>query len=85
MTPRGLSRRIDQLGRIVVPVELRRALGIHEGDQLEISREGERIVLEKVEEACTFCGATEDLRHHRAKLVCRGCVAELANPWNEHG
>ena len=85
MTPTGLSRRIDQLGRIVVPVELRRALGILEGDLLEISREGERIMLEKVEEACTFCGSTENLRHHRAKLVCPGCVADLANPWREHG
>ena len=84
MRPRGLSRRIDQLGRIVVPIELRRALGILEGDQLEISRDGERIVLEKVERTCAFCGSADDLRHHRAKLVCRGCVAELAQPGNDH-
>jgi transcriptional pleiotropic regulator of transition state genes len=80
MTPMkstGLPRRIDHLGRIVIPVELRRLLGIAEGDYVGFSADGDRIILEKVEERCTFCGGTSDLRIFKGKLVCDPCVTDL--------
>jgi transcriptional pleiotropic regulator of transition state genes len=83
MSSAGLFRRIDRLGRIVLPVEMRRALEIADGDELAISREGDQIVLRKVQRACTFCGSAEDLRPHRAKLICRSCATELARQPDE--
>jgi transcriptional pleiotropic regulator of transition state genes len=74
----GMARKIDHLGRIVLPSELRRLFGIQEGDYLEISVDGDKILLNKIEERCTFCGSTSDLRPHRSKLVCASCVAEIS-------
>lgn len=74
----GMARKIDHLGRIVLPSELRRLFGIHEGDYLEISVDGDNIVLNKIEERCTFCSSASDLRPHRTKLVCASCVAEIS-------
>ena len=73
----GMTRRIDALGRIVVPAELRRILEIHVGDLLDIRVEGGHVVLAKVEQSCVFCGSTEALRPHHEKLVCSGCVERL--------
>jgi len=75
---RGIARKIDHLGRIVVPVELRRALGVRAGDALDATLEGSAIQLRKIEVSCVFCQATEDLSEHRDKLVCANCRAELA-------
>lgn len=72
-----MVRKIDDLGRVVLPAELRRVLGIRHGDELEICVDGERIILAKVEGHCTFCGSEDDLRPLRSKLVCQGCAAEL--------
>ncbi len=79
MSSAGIPRTIDRLGRIVVPVEFRRALGIGDHDLVEISLEGDRIVMVKLERQCTFCGASVNLREHRSKLVCANCVAQLAS------
>ena len=79
MSSAGISRTIDRLGRIVVPVEFRRALGIDDHDLVEISLEGDRIVMVKRERACTFCGASANLREHRSKLVCTTCVSQLSS------
>jgi len=73
----GSTRRIDQLGRIVVPAEMRRLLDIRDGDLLEIHVEDGHIVLGKLDERCVFCGGTDDLRPHRGRPVCHGCVEEL--------
>ena len=73
----GMARKVDDLGRIVLPVEMRRLLNIAEGDHLEISVDGTRIILEKLEERCIFCGASDGLRPYRAKQVCADCVAQL--------
>ena len=78
MKPTGLPRRIDHLGRIVIPVELRRLLGIAEGDYVGFSSDGDRIVLEKVEERCTFCGTPSELRPYKGKLVCDACASDLS-------
>jgi transcriptional pleiotropic regulator of transition state genes len=81
----GIPRTIDRLGRIVVPVEFRRALGISDHDLVEISLEGDRIVMVKLERVCTFCGATANLREHRSKLVCANCISQLSSPTRPAG
>jgi transcriptional pleiotropic regulator of transition state genes len=73
----GMARKVDQLGRIVLPAELRRLFGIREGDLVEIFVEENHIVLSKVEEHCVFCGATSELREFNSKLVCASCVDQL--------
>jgi transcriptional pleiotropic regulator of transition state genes len=80
MSSAGIPRTIDRLGRIVVPVEFRRALEIGDHDLVEISLEGDRIVMVKHERACTFCGSSTNLRPHRSKLVCATCVSQLSSP-----
>ncbi|HEV3400922.1 MAG TPA: AbrB/MazE/SpoVT family DNA-binding domain-containing protein [Acidimicrobiales bacterium] len=79
MSSAGIPRTIDRLGRIVVPVEFRRALGIGDHDLVEISLEGDRLVMVKLERMCTFCGATVNLRQHRSKLVCTTCISQLSS------
>jgi AbrB family transcriptional regulator, transcriptional pleiotropic regulator of transition state genes len=77
----GMTRRIDALGRIVVPAELRRILEIHVGDLLDIRVEDGHVVLAKVEQSCVFCGSTETLRPHHEKLVCNACVERLTGSY----
>lgn len=74
----GMVRKIDDLGRIVVPAETRRLFNIHEGDKLAISVENDTIVLKKLDATCTFCGSTDDVAAFKGKGVCRNCRAELA-------
>ena len=73
----GITRRVDNLGRVVLPVELRRALNIGERDSLEIYIDGEKIILRKHEIACVFCGNTQDIGRFQGKLVCRSCFGKL--------
>lgn len=73
----GMTRRIDALGRIVVPAELRRVLEIRVGDLLDIRVEDGHVVLAKVEKACVFCGSSDSLRSYHDKRVCDGCVERL--------
>jgi transcriptional pleiotropic regulator of transition state genes len=68
---------VDDLGRIVLPAEIRRSFDIREGDLIEIAVEDDSIVLSKRRTACTFCGATEGLRSYRERPVCASCLAEL--------
>jgi transcriptional pleiotropic regulator of transition state genes len=75
----GIARKVDQLGRIVLPAELRRMFGIREGDLVEISVEGDRIVLAKVEDRCVFCGSHDELREHENKQICGACRKALAD------
>ena len=77
MKTTGLPRKVDHLGRIVVPVELRRLLGIKEGDELEVSLDDDRIVLVRPATDCALCHGTDDLRPFHDRHVCAGCVAEL--------
>ena len=69
---------MDHLGRIVVPVEYRRALGIGEGDEIEITMDGDRVVLARVAPACVFCGAGNDLRSFRSRWLCDECQRNLS-------
>ena len=61
MKSTGIVRKVDELGRVVIPIELRRTLGIGEKDALEIYVDGERIMLKKYEPACIFCGNAENV------------------------
>ena len=75
----GIVRKVDELGRIVLPIELRRNLDIEERDSLEIYMDGDRIVLKKYEASCIFCGADRELLNHKGKNVCASCIKILAN------
>ena len=78
MKSTGVVRRIDELGRIVLPKEIRRTLGIDEKDPLEIYVEEDRIILTKFSEMCTFCGQVKDLKKYIGKCVCLKCAKSLA-------
>lgn len=73
----GIIRRVDELGRIVLPIELRRMLDISEHDPVEISVEGDRIILRKHQLTCLFCGNADGLVEFGGKRVCRACIAAL--------
>jgi transcriptional pleiotropic regulator of transition state genes len=75
----GTARRIDQLGRVVVPAELRKILSIQKGDLLDIHVEEGRLVLLKIEPECAICGGVDNLRELHTKHVCKDCAIEL-NP-----
>ena len=77
MKTTGITRKVDELGRVVLPVEMRRTLGIEERDPLEISLEGETILLRKVQCVCIFCGGSKDLVEHCGKFVCCDCRKEI--------
>lgn len=77
MKSTGVVRKIDELGRIVLPSELRRVFGIREGDELEISVDGERIILNKRHDLCLFCSSDKNLIEFKDRRVCRNCAREL--------
>ena len=79
MKATGITRPVDPLGRVVIPVELRRSLGIKADDLLEIFVDGEYIMLRKNEPACVFCGKTEDVVDVHGKNVCKSCIEEMKN------
>ncbi|NLJ24864.1 MAG: AbrB/MazE/SpoVT family DNA-binding domain-containing protein [Firmicutes bacterium] len=78
MKSTGIVRQMDDLGRIVIPVELRRTLTIDKGDPLEIFVEGDSIILRKYEAACVFCGSVEDIVTFKDKNVCSHCLSQIA-------
>ncbi len=75
----GIARKIDDLGRIVIPAETRRLFNIREGDQLVISIEGTNIVLRKLDDTCVFCGSTDNVHSFRGKGLCTVCKGQLAS------
>lgn len=75
MRSTGIVRKVDSLGRIVIPMELRRSLEIREDDPVSISVYGEAIVLKKYRPFCTFCGNTESIRTFKNKNVCSDCLS----------
>ena len=77
MKSTGVVRRVDELGRIVIPIELRRTLDIAEKDALEIYVDGEQIILKKYEPACIFCGDASDVVNYKGKNICKNCLNEL--------
>jgi transcriptional pleiotropic regulator of transition state genes len=73
----GIVRKVDELGRIVIPIELRRTLEIAEKDALEIYVDGSTILLKKYEPACVFCGNAKGVDEYKGKKICAGCRKEL--------
>ncbi|MBE6063943.1 AbrB/MazE/SpoVT family DNA-binding domain-containing protein [Clostridium cochlearium] len=77
MKSTGIVRKVDELGRIVIPIELRRNLDIEIKDSLEIFVDGEHIILKKYNPSCIFCGNAKDVVHYKNKNICQGCLDEL--------
>lgn len=73
----GIVRRIDELGRIVIPIEIRKRFGLAEKDPVEISVRGESILLTKAHSVCVFCGGEDALADFRGRAVCRSCIGDL--------
>ena len=78
MKSTGIVRKVDELGRIVLPIELRRTMGIDVKDALDIYVEGDTIMLRKYEPSCVFCGNAKDVKNFKGKNICQECLAEMA-------
>ena len=73
----GIVRRVDELGRVVIPIELRNKFGILEKDPIEIYVDGSSIILKKYEPNCIFCGNSKDLIEYNDKLICKKCLDKI--------
>lgn len=78
MKSTGIVRRVDELGRVVIPIEIRNKFGIAEKDPIEIYVDGSSIVLKKYEPNCIFCGNTENLISYNDKLICEDCSKKIS-------
>jgi transcriptional pleiotropic regulator of transition state genes len=77
MKSTGIVRKVDQLGRIVIPKELRDTLGIDQKSPLEIFTSEDTIILGKYEPKCTICGNSKGTRKFKEKLICNNCIAYI--------
>lgn len=77
MKSTGIVRKVDELGRVVIPIELRRTMQIEEKDALEIYVDGEKIILKKYQPACIFCGSADGIRNFKEKNICRHCLETI--------
>ena len=77
MKSTGVVRRVDELGRIVLPIEIRKTLDIQQKDAIEIFTDEDRIILQKYQPACLFCGKMDDVVYFSGKRVCAACIAKL--------
>lgn len=77
MRATGIVRNIDELGRIVIPKELRNKMDMHEGSAVEIFTEDGKICLRRFYKGCHFCGGSNSVSEFKDKLVCRACLDEL--------
>lgn len=77
MKSTGIVRKVDELGRVVLPMELRKTLDIAEKDPLEIYVDGNTIILKKYEPACIFCNNAKDVENYKGKNICQDCMQEL--------
>ena len=79
MKATDIIRKVDELGRIVLPIELRRTLNINIKDPIEIYVDEDSVVLKKYEPACIFCGNANNVKNINGKNVCQNCIDELKN------
>jgi len=77
MKSTGIVRKLDELGRIVLPIEMRRTFNLAEKDAVEIYVEGDSIILKKHQPNCILCGEAKNLIDYKGKLVCKSCVKSL--------
>ena len=73
----GIIRKVDELGRIVLPIELRRTLDIAERDELEIYLEDDKVIMRKYEPSCVFCGKSKGLITYHGRVVCKDCIYNM--------
>ncbi len=78
MKSTGIIRKVDELGRVVIPIELRNTLKIAEKDPIEIFVDGTSIILKKHEPNCIFCGGTKKLVTYKEKLICEKCAKKIS-------
>lgn len=78
MKSTGMIRKVDELGRVVIPKEIRNKLDIQEKDPIEIYVQEDCIILKKYESNCIFCGNTKDLIEYKEKLICKKCLKDLS-------
>jgi transcriptional pleiotropic regulator of transition state genes len=74
----GIVRKVDHLGRIVLPKELRSIMRIHPQDGVEIFVDGDQIILKKYNPTCVLCGKMEKLFYYKEKIVCKNCIQEIS-------
>lgn len=79
MKSTGIVRKVDELGRIVLPIELRRTLDIAERDTLEIFVSEDTIMLKKYQPSCVFCDSAKSIVAYKGKNVCSGCISALSD------
>ncbi len=77
MKSTGIVRKVDELGRVVLPMELRRSLDIGIKDSLEIYVDGNSVILKKYQPACIFCNEADDVISYKGKNICRECLKEM--------
>lgn len=77
MKSTGIIRRIDELGRFVIPMEMRNKLDISNNDKLEIYVEGTSIILKKYQPDCVFCGSSKNILEYKGKNICEKCLGEM--------
>ncbi|AZO95661.1 AbrB/MazE/SpoVT family DNA-binding domain-containing protein [Iocasia frigidifontis] len=77
MKATGIVRKIDDLGRIVLPKELRKTMHIDRKDPMEIYVDEDTVILKKYEPACLFCGNAEDTIEYKKKVICKSCLKEM--------
>ena len=73
----GIVRKIDELGRIALPIELRNKMDINTKDSVEIFVDNDKIILKKYQPCCVFCGNADNVTMFKGKLVCRDCIEEM--------
>ena len=78
MKSTGIVRRVDELGRVVLPIELRNKFGITEKDPMEIYVDGSSIILKKYEPNCIFCGSSKKVTNYQDKVVCEKCITNIS-------
>jgi transcriptional pleiotropic regulator of transition state genes len=77
MKSTGVVRKVDELGRIVLPIEIRKVLDIKQKDAIEIFTDEDKIILQKYQPACIFCNNTDDVLYFGGKRICAECVKQL--------
>lgn len=85
MKATGIVRKVDELGRVVIPMELRKTMGIDIKDPLEIFVEEETIILKKYEPACIFCGNAKDTVTFGGRVLCRKCIDAVKDELKKEG
>ena len=79
MKSTGIIRKVDELGRVVIPKEIRENLEILEKDPVEIFVDGNKVIIKKYNPTCCFCGGTKELSSYKEKLVCKNCISKIAS------